>query len=81
MQLKSHSFVDGAPIPSEFAFAAIRPKTHITFSTNRNPHLTWTKVPDGTNSFVLRKKYAKACPRMASSSKRVSQCYPLSAAA
>jgi Raf kinase inhibitor-like YbhB/YbcL family protein len=53
MQLNSRSFADRAPIPSEFAFAAIHPTTHITLSTNRNPHLTWSEVPDGTNSFVL----------------------------
>jgi phosphatidylethanolamine-binding protein (PEBP) family uncharacterized protein len=47
MQLKSRSFADRAPIPSEFAFAAIHPTTHITLSTNRNPQLT------GTKSFVL----------------------------
>jgi hypothetical protein len=39
MQLKSRSFADRAPIPSEFAFAAIHPTTHITLSTNHNPHL------------------------------------------
>ncbi len=53
MQLKSRSFADGAPIPSELAFAAIHPITTIALSTNRNPHLTWTEVPYGTNSFVL----------------------------
>jgi Phosphatidylethanolamine-binding protein len=53
VQLKSRSFADRAPIPSEFAFAAIHPTTHITLGTNRNPHLTWTEVADGTNSFVL----------------------------
>jgi phosphatidylethanolamine-binding protein (PEBP) family uncharacterized protein len=53
MQPKSRSFADHAPIPSEFAFAAIDPADHISLSTNRNPHLTWTEAPDGTNSFAL----------------------------
>jgi Raf kinase inhibitor-like YbhB/YbcL family protein len=53
MQLNSRSFADGASIPSEFAFAAIHPATHIALSTNRNPHLAWTEVPGGTMSFVL----------------------------
>jgi len=53
MQMKSRSFSDGSPIPSEFAFAAIHPTSHITLSRNRNPHLAWTDVPDGTNSFAL----------------------------
>jgi phosphatidylethanolamine-binding protein (PEBP) family uncharacterized protein len=53
MQLKSRSFADRAPIPSEFAFAAIDPANHISLSTNCNPHLTWTEAPDGTNSFAL----------------------------
>jgi hypothetical protein len=39
MQMKSRSFADGAPIPREFAFATIHPTSHITLSTNRNPHL------------------------------------------
>jgi phosphatidylethanolamine-binding protein (PEBP) family uncharacterized protein len=53
MQLKSSNFSDGAPIPSEFAFAAIHPSSHIVLSTNRNPRLAWSDVPDGTKSFAL----------------------------
>jgi Raf kinase inhibitor-like YbhB/YbcL family protein len=53
MQLKSNSFAPGAPIPGEFAFAVIDPKTHVTLSKNRNPHLAWSDVPQGTKSFAL----------------------------
>jgi Raf kinase inhibitor-like YbhB/YbcL family protein len=53
MQLKSHSFQDGAAIPSEFAFGQIDPVHHFALSHNRNPHLAWNDIPDGTKSFVL----------------------------
>jgi Raf kinase inhibitor-like YbhB/YbcL family protein len=53
MIISSRSFNDGAAIPGEFAFAVIDPITHISLSRNRNPHLAWTEVPDGTRSFVL----------------------------
>jgi Raf kinase inhibitor-like YbhB/YbcL family protein len=53
MQLKSRSFDDGTPIPSEFAFAAIHASTHIALSANRNPHLRWADVPKDTKSFAL----------------------------
>jgi Raf kinase inhibitor-like YbhB/YbcL family protein len=52
MIISSRSFNDGAAIPGEFAFAVIDPITHISLSRNRNPHLAWTEVPDGTRSFV-----------------------------
>lgn len=47
MQLKSDSFNDGAAIPGEFAFAVIDPKTHVSLSKNRNPHLVWSGAPGG----------------------------------
>jgi Raf kinase inhibitor-like YbhB/YbcL family protein len=53
MQLTSKSFRDGAGIPGEFAFAVIAPVNHIALSTNRNPHLAWGEVPEGTKSFAL----------------------------
>jgi Raf kinase inhibitor-like YbhB/YbcL family protein len=53
VQLTSKSFSDGAPIPGEFAFAVIDPVNHIALSTNRNPHLAWSDVPEGTKSFAL----------------------------
>jgi Raf kinase inhibitor-like YbhB/YbcL family protein len=53
MKISSHSFNDGAAIPGEFAFAVIDPVTHVSLSSNRNPHLAWTEVPDGIKSFVL----------------------------
>lgn len=53
MQLTSHSFRDGQAIPGEFAFAVPDAATRIALSANRNPHLGWHEVPDGTQSFVL----------------------------
>jgi Raf kinase inhibitor-like YbhB/YbcL family protein len=53
MKLRSDSFQDGQPIPGEYAFCVIDPKSHVTLSGNRNPHLAWDNVPAGTRSFVL----------------------------
>jgi Raf kinase inhibitor-like YbhB/YbcL family protein len=53
MKLTSQSFSDHAAIPGEFAFAVIDPATHIALSNNRNPHLAWSDVPAGTQSFAL----------------------------
>lgn len=48
MQVSSNSFAHGAALPSEFAFGAAD-----GFGGNRNPHLAWREVPDGTRSFAL----------------------------
>jgi len=53
MQLKSRSFAEGEAIPGEFAFAVANPATHVTFSSNRNPHFAWSDVPQETRSFAL----------------------------
>ncbi|WP_241069762.1 YbhB/YbcL family Raf kinase inhibitor-like protein [Achromobacter insuavis] len=53
MQLISDSFKDGQAIPGDFALAIPDAATHVTLSSNRNPHLAWSNVPAGTQSFVL----------------------------
>ena len=48
MRLLSDSFENARPIPAEFAMG--QPDG---FAPNRNPHLAWSDVPDGTRSFAL----------------------------
>lgn len=53
MKLTSASFADNQPIPSAYAFCAPDPASHVTLSSNRNPELSWSDVPPGTQSLVL----------------------------
>ena len=48
MRVRSNSFAHGEPIPAAFALGAPD-----GFGGNRNPHVAWDEVPDGTRSFVL----------------------------
>jgi Raf kinase inhibitor-like YbhB/YbcL family protein len=48
MRVHSDSFENGQPIPAEFAMG--QPGG---FAANRNPHLAWDEVPQGTRSFAL----------------------------
>ncbi|NVB42951.1 YbhB/YbcL family Raf kinase inhibitor-like protein [Pseudenhygromyxa sp. WMMC2535] len=53
MKLRSESFTDGDRIPGEFAFCVPADEGHVTFAPNRNPHLAWSDVPEGTKSFAI----------------------------
>lgn len=53
MRIWSDSFRDGGLIPAEHAFAAIDPLSHVRPAGNRNPHLAWDEVPNGTESLAL----------------------------
>lgn len=53
MQLRSNSFPNGGTIPGEYAFGVPDAEQHATVGPNRNPHLTWSDVPEGTRSFAL----------------------------
>jgi Raf kinase inhibitor-like YbhB/YbcL family protein len=53
MKFWSESFKDGSFIPSEYAFCRIDPATHVTLSSNKNPHFAWSDVPGNAKSLVL----------------------------
>ncbi|GAB3339955.1 YbhB/YbcL family Raf kinase inhibitor-like protein [Marilutibacter aestuarii] len=52
MKIRSDSFENGKPIPAEFA-AGQREGDGVGFAPNRNPHLAWNDVPEGTRSLAL----------------------------
>ena len=51
MHIHSDSFQHRQPIPAEFALGARHGKDGL--GGNRNPHLAWGDVPEGTRSFLL----------------------------
>jgi Raf kinase inhibitor-like YbhB/YbcL family protein len=53
MKLSSESFRDGTAIPAACAFATMGADGQVTLSANRNPQLSWSDVPAGTESLVL----------------------------
>jgi hypothetical protein len=53
MRLISNSFANGAAMPAEFAFGQPGSDSPCVFAGNRNPHLAWSQVPEGTRSFAL----------------------------
>ena len=50
MKFTSESFSDGGAMPAHCAFCASDPKSHVTLSQNRNPHLAWADLPKGSAS-------------------------------
>ncbi|MEZ5176132.1 MAG: YbhB/YbcL family Raf kinase inhibitor-like protein [Acidimicrobiia bacterium] len=53
MELVSNSFADGERADDRLVFAAPDPDERTHLSSNRNPHLSWSDVPEGTKSFVV----------------------------
>ena len=53
MKLSSNSITDGRPVPGDCAFCVPDPGNHVAFAPNRNPHLAWSGLPEGTRSLVL----------------------------
>ena len=53
MHLRSDSFAPYDRLDTRLAFGKHHPKDHFTLAGNRNPHLAWSGVPDGTRSFAL----------------------------
>ncbi|HEX6362686.1 MAG TPA: YbhB/YbcL family Raf kinase inhibitor-like protein [Albitalea sp.] len=53
MKLWSDSWINGERIPSQYAAGKLGPDGKPTFSDNVNPHLAWSEVPGGTQSFAL----------------------------
>ena len=53
MKLSSNGVQDGAPIPARYAFFALEPNGDVGFGGNLNPDLSWSDLPEGTESLVL----------------------------
>lgn len=52
MHIHSDGFEPRGAIPAEFALG-VRDGEAVGFGRNRNPHLAWGEVPEGTRSFAL----------------------------
>ncbi|PLY40578.1 YbhB/YbcL family Raf kinase inhibitor-like protein [Janthinobacterium sp. ROICE36] len=78
MKLWSETFRDGGLMPAENAFAEIDPASRVRLAGNRNPHLAWDEVPNGTESLALFCIDPDA-PQDASLANRDEQALPLTA--
>lgn len=78
MRLWSVTIRDGGLIPAECAFAEIDPASRVRLAGNRNPHLAWDEVPNGTASLALF-CFDPDAPQDASLANRDDQQLPLTA--
>jgi Raf kinase inhibitor-like YbhB/YbcL family protein len=53
MQLRSDSFNDGDFIPTQYAFGKTSADGKIDLADNKNPHLAWSDLPEGTKSIAI----------------------------
>ncbi len=53
MWIRSSDFAAGQPIPEVHGLCAYDETSHVTFSRNLSPHLSWGDVPSETGSFAL----------------------------
>jgi Raf kinase inhibitor-like YbhB/YbcL family protein len=53
MRLWSDSWINGERIPTRYAAGRPDPQGGVMFSDNLSPHLAWSEVPAGTQSFAL----------------------------
>ncbi len=53
MKFEITSFKPESFIPDEFAYAVPAKEGHIQLAQNRNPHVRWSALPEGTQSLVL----------------------------
>lgn len=53
MQLRSDSFDNGDFIPTQYAFGKTSADGKIDLSDNKNPHLAWDDLPEGTKSIAI----------------------------
>ena len=53
MKLWSDNFSHGETIPADFAFGKYHPENNVELSSNMNPHLGWSDLPENTQSLVL----------------------------
>ena len=51
--LEIPSFASGTAIPDDYAFCVPAASGHVKLGPNKNPHLKWSKVPEGTKSFAI----------------------------